>query len=342
VDSVSSALLIEPQEFREMKAIVAKQWCGPRDLVVEEVRKPEPAKDQVTINVRSAALNFPDILLIAGKYQVKPPLPFTPGLEAAGTIDSVGPGVTEFAPGQRVLAQLGMGGFAEVAVAPTSAVQPIPDAMSDEEAAAFPLVYQTSYFGLVVRGSLKRNETVLVHSAAGGVGLAAVQIARALGAGKIIGTVGSDHKSDVVRQNGADITINYQTDDFVEIVKRETNGRGADIIYDPVGGELGQRSTKCIAFEGRLLIIGFTSGSFSNFVSNHILIKNYSVVGVHWGLYHQHNPAKIALAWKALWELYGAGRIKPVVGGRYPMNKVAEAMEALTSRKAVGKIVLHW
>jgi NADPH2:quinone reductase len=325
-----------------MKAIVARQWCEPRGLVMEEMDRPEPKDDQVVIKVRSAALNFPDILLIAGKYQVKPPLPFSPGLEVAGIIDSVGTRAAEFEPGQRVLAQLSMGGFAEFAVAPQTAVQRIPDAMSDDEAAAFPLVYQTSYFGLVVRGSLKKNETVLVHSAAGGVGLAAVQIARALGAEKIIGTVGSDHKRDIVRQNGADIVINYQTEDFVEIVKRETNGRGADLIYDPVGGELGQRSTKCIAFEGRLMIIGFTSGAFSNFVSNHILIKNYSIVGVHWGMYQRQNPGKIAQAWKSLWELYGAGLIKPVVGRRYPMHQVAEAMESLASRAAVGKLVLYW
>jgi NADPH2:quinone reductase len=325
-----------------MKAIVARQWCQPRELVMDDVDRPEPAHGEVLVKIRSAALNFPDILLIAGKYQVKPALPFTPGLEVAGTIESVGPGVTGFAPGQRVLAQLSMGGFAEFAVAPAAAVQPIPNTMSDDEAAPFPLVYQTSYFGIAVRGALQDKETVLVHSAAGGVGLAAVQIAHALGAGKIIGTVGSDHKRDIVRQNGADIVINYQTEDFVEIVKRETSGRGADLIYDPVGGEIGQRSTKCIAFEGRLVIIGFTSGSFSNFVSNHILIKNYSIVGVHWGMYREHKPAKIAHAWKALWDLYGAGLIKPVIGGRYPMHQVADAMEALMSRRAVGKIILYW
>ena len=214
--------------------------------------------------------------------------------------------------------------------------------MSDDEAAAFALVYQTSYFGLVERGQIQKGETVLVHSAAGGVGLSAVQIARALGAGKIIGTVGSNPKAELVRANGADVVVNYQTEDFVEVVKRETNGRGADIIYDPVGGDVGQRSTKCVAFEGRILIVGFTSGAFTNFVSNHILIKNYSVVGVHWGLYRQHGPAKIPRAWQALWDLYRAGRIKPVVGARYPMQQVAEAMEKLNSRSAVGKIVLHW
>jgi NADPH2:quinone reductase len=235
-----------------------------------------------------------------------------------------------------------MSGFAEYAVAPVDAVQPIPEGMSDDEAAAFPLVYQTSYCGLAVRGAMRKGETVLVHSAAGGVGLSAVQIARALGAGKVIGTVGSDHKKEVVRENGADVVVNYRTEDFVEVVKRETNGRGADVIYDPVGGQVGEKSTKCIAFEGRLLIIGFTSGAFSNFVSNHILVKNYSVVGVHWGLYRQHNPEVIVRTWKALWELYGAGKIKPKIGRHFPMHQVAEAMEALASRDAVGKIVLGW
>ncbi len=325
-----------------MKAILAREWCEPHGLVMDEVPVPEPKDGQVRVKVHSAALNFPDVLLIAGKYQVKPPLPFTPGLEVAGTVDAIGAGVSGFAKGQRVLAQLGMGGFAEFVVAPAAALQRIPEGMTDDQAAAFPLVYQTSYFGLVVRGALQKGETVLVHSAAGGVGLAAVQIARAVGAGKIIGTAGSDAKLDLVRQHGADLAINYQTEDFVEIVKRATNGRGADIIYDPVGGDIGQRSTKCIAFEGRLLIIGFTSGAFSNFVSNHILIKNYSIVGVHWGLYQQHNPGKIAQGWQALWDLYKAGQLHPVVGERFPMHRVADAMAALTSRAAVGKIVLYW
>ena len=325
-----------------MKAVVARQWCEPRGLQMEEVDRPGPKEGQVLVKVHSAALNFPDILLVAGKYQFKPPLPFSPGFEVAGTIDSVGAGVTGFKPGERVLAELSLGGFAEFAVAPVDAIQRIPAAMTDDEAAAFPLVYQTSYFALVERGALAKGETVLVHSAAGGVGLAAVQIARALGAGKIIGTAGSDAKLDLIRQHGADVAVNYQTEDFVEVVKRETDNRGADIIYDPVGGEIGQRSVKCIAFEGRLLVIGFTSGAFSNFVSNHILIKNYSIVGVHWGLYRKHSPDKIERAWKSLWELYGAGRIKPVVGQRFAMHNVAEAMESLASRAAVGKIVLYW
>jgi NADPH2:quinone reductase len=214
--------------------------------------------------------------------------------------------------------------------------------MSDDEAASFPLVYQTAYFGLAYRGALQKGETVLIHSAAGGVGLAAVQIARALGAGKIIATVGSDEKLALVRDNGADVALNYQVGDFVDAVKRETNGRGVDVIYDPVGGEIGERSTKCIAFEGRLVLVGFTSGTFSRFVANHILVKNYSVVGLHWGAYRYNDPAKIEQGWNELLALYDTGMLKPVIGGRFHMEQVADAMEFLASRKAVGKVILHW
>ena len=325
-----------------MKAIRAHEWCAPRDLVIDEVDKPEPGNGQILIRVAAAGLNFPDLLIITGKYQFKPALPFSPGFEIAGTVEKIGPGVTKFSEGQRVIAQVPVGGFAEYAIAEEAYAHPKPDSMSDEQAAAFPLVYQTSYFGITYRGALRKGETVLVHSAAGGVGLAAVQIARALGAGQIIGTVGSNDKLDVVRQNGADIVLNYQTEDFVDVVKRATNGRGANLIYDPVGGEIGERSTKCIAFEGRLVLIGFTSGKFSNFVANHILVKNYSVVGLHWGAYRHNDPAKIEQGWNELIEVYQTGMLKPVIGGSYRMEQVAEAMEFLASRKAIGKIVLHW
>jgi NADPH2:quinone reductase len=325
-----------------MKAVRAHQWCEPRDLTIDEIDRPTPNAGEVLVKINSASLNFPDILLIAGKYQLKPPLPFVPGLEVAGTIAEFGAGMTGLQRGQRVLAQLGLGGFAEYAVAKEAAVQPIPESMSDDEAASFALVYQTSYFGLAYRAALRKGETVLVHSAAGGVGLAAIQIARALGAGKIIGTAGSDDKLRLIREQGADVAINYQTEDFVEVVKRETDGRGADVVYDPVGGEVGERSTKCIAFEGRILVIGFTSGKFPVFASNHVLIKNYSIVGLHWGAYRQHNPARIMEAWRELFALYDKGLIRPIIGGRFPMEKVAEAMELLSSRRAVGKVVLHW
>jgi NADPH2:quinone reductase len=325
-----------------MKAIRAHEWCAPRDLTIDEIDRPEPGDGQILVRVAAAGLNFPDLLIITGKYQFKPALPFSPGFEIVGTVEKIGFGVTRFSEGQQVIAQVPVGGFAEYAIAEEAYAHQKPDSMSDEEAAAFPLVYQTSYFGIAYRGALQKGETVLVHSAAGGVGLAAVQIARALGAGKIVGTVGSDHKIDAVRNNGADVVVNYQTEDFVEVVKRATNGRGADVIYDPVGGEVGERSTKCIAFEGRLVIIGFTSGKFSNFVANHILVKNYSVVGLHWGAYRHNNPAKIEQGWNELIELCEARRLKPVIGGSYHMEQVADAMEFLASRKAIGKVVLHW
>jgi NADPH2:quinone reductase len=325
-----------------MKAVIVHEWCTPRDLRIEEVPQPQPAADEVLIKVEAAALNFFDNLLIAGKYQVKPEFPFTPGSEVAGTIEITGSGVRDFKPGDRVLAQVGFGGFAEFVVAPASNVHPLPQSMDFEHGAGFGITYQTSYFALAYRGNLRPGETVLVHSAAGGVGTSALQIARALGAGKIIGTASSDEKLNTILENGGDVAINYQTDDFVEVVKRETGGRGADLIYDPIGGELGERNTKCVAFEGRIVLIGFTSGRFSNFVANHILIKNYSVVGLHWGAYRQHQPSKIQQGWRELIELYEKGGLNPVIGGVYPMPEIGNAMKFLLSRKSVGKLIMRW
>lgn len=325
-----------------MKAICARDWCEPSDLKLEEVPTPKPKKGDVLIRVGAAALNFPDILMIQGKYQVKPPLPFIPGMEVAGTVEALGEGVEGLKPGDRVMAQTGMGGFAEYAVAPAVGARLMPENMTDDEGAGFWLVYSTSYFGLAYRAQMKPGESVLVHSAAGGVGMAAVQIARALGASRIIGTVGSDEKLDVIRELGVDVAINYEKEDWVEIVKKETRGKGVDIIYDPVGGKIGELSTKCIAFEGRLLIIGFTSGDFSNFKSNHILIKNYSIVGLHWGNYRTFKPSLLEDSWRELSALFQKGAVKPLISAKYPMDRVSDAMAHLSSRKAVGKIILNW
>jgi NADPH:quinone reductase len=325
-----------------MKAVRCKSLGPPAGLSIEDVGRPTPGPGEVLLQVRAAALNFPDVLMIQGLYQVKPPLPFTPGFELSGTVAEAGAGVTAFSPGDRVLAQCDLGAFAELAIAPLHSVRQVPSGLDDDQAAAFPLVYQTSYFGLIYRGQLARGETVLVHSAAGGVGLAAVQIARAFGAGQIIGTVGSDEKREAVLAAGADLALNYQTDNIVEAVKEATDGRGADVIYDPVGGDVSEQSTRCIAFEGRLVIIGFTSGKFPTFKGNHILVKNYSVVGLHWGFYRAMNPAKIEQGWHDLMSLYQTGKLKPVVAARYPMDRMADAMDHLTSRRAIGKIVLHW
>ncbi len=325
-----------------MKAIRAHEWCEPQGLRLDEVPIPEPREGEALVKVGAASLNFPDMLMIKGTYQVKPDLPFIPGMEVSGTIEKLGPGVNGFRIGDRIASWTGRGAFAEYAVVQPSALHAVPKGMTDEEAAGFPLVYQTSYFGIAYRGQMRKGETVLVHSAAGGVGLAAVQIARGLGAGKIIATVGSDEKKELVLKHGADLVINYEKEDFVEIVKRETKDLGADVIYDPVGGEIGERNTKCVAFDGRIVIVGFTSGKFSKFMSNHILVKNYSVVGLHWGNYRKFKPEMVEQGWRELMKLYDAGSLRPVIAAVYPMEKVADAMGFLASRKAVGKIVLKW
>ena len=324
---------------KTMRAVRVHEWCRPSDLRIEEIERPEAGPGEVLIRVKSAALNFPDILKIEGKHHFKPERPFTPGTECSGSVEQVGSGVERFEPGQRVFARAVIGAFCEYFAIDQKLVHPIPESMSDDDAAVFSLVYHTSYASMVHRARLREGETVLVHSAAGGVGLAAVQIAKALGAGKIIATVGSDEKLAVVLENGADVAVNYNTEDFVEVVKRETGGIGADIIYDPVGGAITERSTKCIAPEGRILIIGFTSGEFAAFRSNHLLVKNYSVIGFVMG---GTNPEALAKTWDELIALYVAGKIKPVISAHYPMEKVGEAMEFLASRKAIGKIVLHW
>ena len=322
-----------------MRAIRIHEFGEPKDLRVDDLPRPTPGPGEILIRVRYAALNFPDILKIAGKHQNKIEPPFTPGSEFAGTVEEVGEGVEGYRVGERVFARTGHGGFVEYVAVPAEKVVRTPEAMPDEDAAVFSLVYHTSYIALIHRARLQPGETVLVHSAAGGVGLAAVQIARAKGAGKIIGTVGSDEKAAAVRANGADVVVNYRTDDFVETVKRETAGLGADIIYDPVGGEVSERSTKCIAPEGRILIIGFTGGAFTNFRSNHLLVKNYSVMGV---LIGRTNDSASRRCWEELLALYEEGAIKPVISHRFPMEEAATAMEVLSSRQVIGKIVLHW
>lgn len=323
-----------------MKCIRVHDWCQPEDLKIEEAPSPIAASGEVLVRVTAAALNFADLLMIKGDYQVKPDRPFIPGMEMAGVIESLGDGVKGFAPGQRVMAQTGVGAFAEYVTVPAASLQLTPEGMTDAEAAGFPVVYQTSYFALARRAQMQPGETVLIHSAAGGVGLAALQIARALKAGKIIATVGSDDKLGLLREHGADVALNYETEDFAEIVKRETAGRGADIIFDPVGGRVAERNTKCIAFEGRIIIIGFTSGEIPLFKGNHLLVKNYSVIGLHWGNYRKFKPELVESAWEALRVLHKTGHIKPLVAATYPLEHVAEGMQFLASRRAVGKIVL--
>lgn len=322
-----------------MQAMMMKALGEPSDLELVECPDPVPGLGQVAIEVRAIGCNFFDILMCRGRYQVTPPLPFSPGAEIAGTVREVGEGVEGIVPGDRVFASLGWGGYASVAVAAADAVSRIPEAMPFEHAAAFGIVYQTAYFGLVYRADLRRGETLLVHAAAGGVGLAAVQIGRALGA-RVLATAGSVSKCAVARAHGAEEAYEYGTPEWLDLVRRATGGRGADVIFDPVGGDVFDLSTKCIAFGGRLVVIGFASGRIPVIEANRILLKNIAVIGLHWGAYRGHDAKRIGDAERALFALYERGQVSPVVSSARPLSEAAAALEEITSRKSVGKVVL--
>lgn len=326
-----------------MKAWVVHELGGPESLRFEDVDASGPADGLVRIRVRAASINFPDALMVAGLYQVKPELPFVPGFEIAGEVDTA-PESSGLKSGDRVMALLDNlalthGGYGEVADAQPQSVMKSPDSMPFEEAAGFTVVFQTGWFALHRRANLQAGETLLVHAGAGGVGSAAIQLGKAAGA-TVIATAGSDEKVEVCRSLGADHAINYKTQDFVEEVKRITGGRGADVVFDPVGGDVYDRSTKCIAFEGRIVIIGFTSGRIPQAAANHVLIKNYSVVGLHWGLYNRRMPELIPVAAKALSELYAAGKIKPYVSTRLPLSDAPRGLALVAEGKSTGKVVL--
>ena len=322
-----------------MRAVVVDRWMEPAELVVRELPDPVVGPGQLGVDVKAAGCNFFDILIVQGRYQVKPPFPFIPGGEIAGVVNEVGNGVVGFAVGDRVLASAPMGGYADRIAIPAAFAHRMPDAMPFEEGASFPIVYPTSYAGLVYRAALKPGETLLVHAAAGGVGLAAVQIGKALGA-HVIATAGGPEKVRVAMEAGADIGIDYNSEDFVERVKEITRGKGADVIYDSVGGDIFDKSLKCIAWCGRLLVIGFAGGTIPSVAANRILLKNVAVVGLHWGAYAKYEPARIPETFAALFQLYQQKKIRPVIYRSYPLEQAAEALAALGSRKTHGKVVL--
>ncbi|MDQ1539004.1 MAG: NADPH:quinone reductase [Actinomycetota bacterium] len=308
-------------------------------MSLEEVPVPQPAAGQLLVRVLGAAANFPDVLMCRGLYQVKPPLPFTPGVELCGEVAAVGAGVADFAVGDRVIgsAALPSGGFAELALMDTATTFPAPGGLDDAEASAFYIGYQTGWFGLHRRARLLPGETLLVHAAAGGVGSAAVQLGKAAGA-VVIGVVGGPEKADVARRLGADVAVDRHTEDFVEVVKDVTNGRGADVVYDPVGGDAYQRSTKCIAFEGRILVVGFAGGEIQSAALNHALVKNYSILGLHWGLYTKNDPALVRTCHEELSKLAAEGVAKPLISERLDLDALADGLQRLADGTTVGRV----
>ncbi|MFD5029241.1 NADPH:quinone oxidoreductase family protein [Streptomyces sp. NPDC058220] len=298
---------------------------------LEEVERPVPGDGQVQLLVRAANINFPDALLCRGHYQVRPPLPFTPGVEICGETED----------GRRVIATpaLPHGGLSQYVVADAAALLPAPEALDDAEAAALHIGYQTGWFGLHRRARLQAGETLLVHAAAGGVGSAAVQLGKAAGA-TVIGVVGGPEKARVARELGCDVVIDRRTDDIVAAVKEATGGRGADVVYDPVGGDAYTASAKCVAFEGRIVVVGFASGAIPSPALNHALVKNYSVMGLHWGLYNTKDPAAVLRCHEELTGLAERGAIKPLISERVPMKGAADAVQRVADGVTTGRVVV--
>ncbi|MET7941221.1 NADPH:quinone oxidoreductase family protein [Streptomyces sp. NPDC005302] len=298
---------------------------------LQEVDRPTPGDGQVLLTVRAANINFPDALMCRGQYQVKPPLPFTPGVEICGETED----------GRRVIATpvLPHGGFAEYAVADAAALLPAPDALDDAEAAALHIGYQTGWFGLHRRARLEAGETLLVHAAAGGVGSAAVQLGKAAGA-TVIGVVGGADKVAVARELGCDVVIDRRAENVIGAVKEATGGRGADVIYDPVGGDAYTQSTKVVAFEGRIVVVGFASGTIPSAALNHALVKNYAILGLHWGLYNTKNPKLVQRCHEQLTELAARGAIKPLVSERVPLSGAAAAVQRVADGVTTGRIAV--
>ena len=311
-------------------------------LRLDDVPPPEPGPGQARVRVSTAGLNFADILLCRGTYQEQPPRPFTPGLELAGVVDALGDGVDAALLDQRVVAfpALPAGALAGAALAASGDCLPIPDAVGDVTAAALPIAYQTGWFGLRRRAALAAGETLVVHAGASGVGTAAIQLGRAMGA-HVIATAGGPEKVAQCLSIGAHDAIDYRAVDLVEALRAATHGRGADVIYDPVGGGVFGASRRCLAFEGRLVVVGFASGKIPEAPANHALVKNYSIVGLHWGLYRQHAPELVRAAHDELMAWLQEGKIDPIVMAERPFEDVPAALELLADRGAVGKVVIR-
>jgi NADPH2:quinone reductase len=322
-----------------MKAVLCKQYGGPETLVVEEVASPQPKAGEVVVAVHAAAVNFPDTLIIENKYQLKPPLPFSPGGEVAGTVKAVGEGVSGVAPGDRVIGICGFGGFAEEVVVPQRKIVHLAEGVAMDAAAALVITYGTTHYALKDRADLKPGETLLVLGAAGGTGLSAVEIGKLMGA-RVIAAASSPEKLALCRQYGADETIDYSKEDLRERLKSLTGGRGVDVAYDPVGGSYTETVLRNMAWRGRLLVIGFTSGEIPRPPLNLPLLKGCSIVGVFYGSFTEHEPQRYRELLQELMQWLAEGRIKPAVTVHRPIEEAAAVLQDVAARRVLGKVVL--
>jgi NADPH2:quinone reductase len=323
-----------------VKAVVCRQFGPPESLMIEELPSPRPGPGQAVVSVRAASLNFPDVLVIQNKYQMKPPLPFSPGSELAGVVKEVADGVTSVAPGDRVMAAVAVGAFAEEVAVDAAKLHRIPDGMPDEDASGLLFTYGTCEHALVDRAALQPGETLLVLGASGGIGVAAIEIGVALGA-RVIACASSEAKLAVCRQHGASDTIDYSRDDLRERVKALTEGKGADVVCDAVGGPYSEPALRSTAWRGRFLVVGFAAGEIPKIPLNLVLLKGCAIVGVFWGDFMRREPALFNESVRNVCEWYGEGKLKPHISEILPMARAAEALQKMASRQVTGKIVLR-
>jgi NADPH2:quinone reductase len=322
-----------------MHAWLCENPTGVDAVIWKELPTPQPGPGEVLIAIKAASLNFPDLLIVQNKYQMKPPLPFVPGSEFAGIVEAVGDGVKHLKPGQSVAAFSGTGGFATHACVSAAVVMPLPAGFAFDDAASFVLTYGTTHHALVDRAALKAGETLLVLGAAGGVGTAAIQIGKAVGA-RVIAAASSDEKCALCREIGADETINYTSTNLRDALKAMTGGKGPDVVYDPVGGDLAEPVFRSIAWRGRYLVVGFAQGGIPSLPLNLALLKGASIVGVFWGEFARREPQANARALAELAQWYAQGKVKPVIDRRLPMNALPEAFARMGTRQVRGKLVL--
>jgi NADPH2:quinone reductase len=322
-----------------MKALVCQAYGPIANLQVQDVPAPVPGPKQLLVEVKAAGVNFPDALMVQGLYQVKPPLPFAPGAEIAGVVKAVGAEAKGFKPGDRVIALTGTGGFAEECLADAARTMPIPPGMDFDAAAALVLTYATSLHALQDCGNLKAGEALVVLGAAGGVGIAAIEIGKAMGA-RVIAAASSEDKLALCRKVGADETVNYATENLKDRINELTGGRGADVVYDPVGGPYTEPAVRALAWRGRLLVIGFAAGEIPKIPLNLALLKERSLIGVYWGDWTRQDPQGHLANLARLAEWFAAGKIAPVVSARYPLAAAREALQAIANRQVKGKVIV--